>query len=97
MRSDTARCLYGFTAAPIQATVTIVSGNSATLVGTTTVSEKDGWLKLAAYGFTFSEKTLKVKITQSKNAKYTISCSKGKTIKKITGTKPKCPAGFKLK
>jgi hypothetical protein len=97
MRSDTARCLYGFTAAPIQATVTIVSGNSATLVGTTTVSEKDGWLKLSAYGFTFSEKTLKVKITQAKNAKYSISCTKGKITRKITGTKPKCPAGFKLK
>jgi hypothetical protein len=97
MRSDTARCLYGFTAAPIQATVTIVSGNSATLVGTTTVSEKDGWLKLAAYGFTFSEKTLRVKITQSRNQKFSITCTKGKIAKKISGINPKCPAGFKLK
>jgi hypothetical protein len=97
MRSDTARCLYGFTTAPIQATVTIVSGNAATLVGTTTVSEKDGWLKLAAYGFTFSEKTLKVKITQPKNQKYSISCTKGKVSKKVTAVNPKCPKGFKLK
>jgi hypothetical protein len=97
MRSDTARCLYGFTAAPIQATVTIVSGNTATLVGTTTVSEKDGWLKLAAYGFTFSEKILKVKITQAKNTKFSITCSKGKLIKKITAIKPKCPSGYRIK
>ena len=97
MRSDTARCLYGFTAAPIYAAVTVISGNSSTLVGTTTVSEKNGWLKLAAYGFTFSEKTIKVKITQQKNQKYSISCVKGKVTKKVTGTKPKCPKGFKLK
>lgn len=97
IRSDTARCLYGFTSAPVYATINVVSGNSSTLVGTTTVSEKNGWLKLAAYGFTFSEKTLKVKITQPKNQKYSISCFKGKVTKKVTGTKPKCPSGFKLK
>ena len=31
------------------------------------------------------------------NAKITISCVKGKTVKKVTGTKPKCPAGYKQK
>lgn len=97
MRSDTARCLYGFTSAPIYATVNVISGNTSTLVGTTTVSEKNGWLKLAAYGFTFSEKTLKVKISQPKNQKYSISCVKGKLTKKITGTNPKCPKGYKIK
>ena len=30
-------------------------------------------------------------------AKITISCVKGKTVKKVTGTKPKCPAGYKQK
>jgi hypothetical protein len=30
------------------------------------VGEKNGWLRLAAYGFTFSQKTIKVKITQKK-------------------------------
>lgn len=30
-------------------------------------------------------------------AKRTITCSKNKTIKKVTGTNPKCPAGFNLK
>ena len=96
MRSETARCLYGFSAAPIYATVNIVSGSSSTIVGTTTVNEKNGWLKLAAYGFTFSEKTLKVKITQPKNQKYSIVCKKGKVVKKVSGIKPKCPKGFKI-
>ena len=30
-------------------------------------------------------------------AKTTISCVKGKTVKKVTGTYPKCPAGYKQK
>jgi hypothetical protein len=30
-------------------------------------------------------------------AKKTITCFKSKTIKKVTGTNPKCPAGYKLK
>ena len=30
-------------------------------------------------------------------AKKTITCIKGKTTKKVTGTNPKCPAGYKLK
>ena len=30
-------------------------------------------------------------------AKTTISCVKGKTVKKVTGTNPKCPAGYKKK
>ena len=97
MRSDTARCLYGFSSAPIYATINVISGNTSTIVGTTTVSEKNGWLKLAAYGFTFSEKTLKVKITQQKNQKYSISCIKGKVTKTISAVSPKCPAGYKLK
>ncbi len=64
MRSDTARCLYGFSKAPVSATVAVVGAGGQETVATTTVSEKDGWLKLAAYGFTFSEKEIKVKITQ---------------------------------
>jgi len=54
MRSDVARCLYGFKNAPISATVAVVGECGEEKVATTVVSEKDGWLKLAAYGFTFS-------------------------------------------
>ena len=101
MRSETARCLYGFTKAPISATVSVVGGGD-TSVATTVVNEKDGWLKMAAYGFTFSDKTLRVGISQaaakasvSKTA--TATCTKGKLVKKVTGPAPKCPAGFKKK
>jgi hypothetical protein len=30
-------------------------------------------------------------------AKKTIACVKGKTTKKVTGTNPRCPAGYKIK
>ncbi|QKJ25608.1 hypothetical protein HRU87_05420 [Aquiluna borgnonia] len=63
IESETARCLYGFTNAPVSATVTVV-GTGDQNVASTVVSEKDGWLKLAAYGFTFSEKEIKVKLSQ---------------------------------
>jgi hypothetical protein len=96
MRSDTARCLYGFTTAPISATVSVVGGDTSS-VATTVVSEKNGWLKMAAYGFTFSEKTLTVHMTQAKSSavKATITCIKGSITKRVTAVNAKCPAGYK--
>lgn len=64
MRSDVARCLYGYSSAPVSATVAVIGEDGAENIATTVVSEKDGWLKLAAYGFTFSEKEIQVKISQ---------------------------------
>jgi hypothetical protein len=64
MRSDAARCLYGFSNAPVSATVSIADADGATNVATTVVTEKDGWLKMKAAGFTFSEKQIQIKITQ---------------------------------
>jgi hypothetical protein len=109
MRSDAARCLYGFSNAPVSATVSITGADGATNVATTVVSERDGWLKMKAAGFTFSEKNIKLKITQAADVektatpvtevqkKVTITCVKGKVTKKVTAVKPACPAGFKKK
>ena len=100
MRSDVARCLYGFTKAPISAKISVVGEGGENKVATTVVSEtKDGWLKLAAYGFTFSSPTISVKISQAKAPakKTTITCVKGKLTKKVTAVGPKCPAGYKKK
>ena len=66
MRSDAARCLYGFSNAPVSATVSITGADGTQNVATTVVNEKDGWLKMKAAGFTFSEKNIKVKIAQEK-------------------------------
>ena len=66
MRSSVARCLYNISQAPISAKVSVVNTRGDRVYATTTVSEKNGWLKLSAKGFTFSQKTIKVKITKAK-------------------------------
>ena len=94
MRSDAARCLYGFAKAPVSGKVTVVDSSGDTEVSTTTIGEKNGWLRLSAKNFTFSKKTIKVKLTQKK--KTTITCvAPGKKVKKVTAANPKCPKGFK--
>jgi hypothetical protein len=103
--SSAARCLYGYSSAPIQASLSVISSNGSTQVATTTLTENSGWLRMSAKGFTFSDPTIKVKISQSgsKPAQaspntskiFSIVCKKGKLVKKVTGTKPVCPAGYK--
>ena len=109
IRASVARCLYGFTDAPIQASISVISADgSEQTIATESVREdaKREWLFLSAKNFTFSTPTIKVKLTQEKPfvtakapvveiAKKSITCTKGKTAKKITGTNPKCPTGFK--
>jgi hypothetical protein len=68
IRSDIARCIYGFSKAPIQATIQVISANGENQVATTRINESDGWIKLSAGGFTFSSPTVKVKMTQEKPA-----------------------------
>ena len=63
IRSSTARCIYGFGQVPLYASVEVVSRAGAKQIGTTVVSEKAGWLRLAAYGFTFSEQKMRVKVS----------------------------------
>lgn len=134
-----ARCLYGFGAkVPISATVSIVSTDAGSRVQSTLFKDDGNWIRLGAYGFTFSSPTLKIKLAQggaSDPAKVavkeespavpvkaetkqevvtsnaapaapaevkkiitkSISCVKGKIVRKISGTNPKCPAGFKKK
>jgi len=65
MRSDVARCIYGFSDAPISATLSIESDGGTNIISTESVSEKDGLIKLRASGFTFSSPTIKVKLSQA--------------------------------
>jgi hypothetical protein len=96
MRSDIARCIYKFSKAPVSATISI-TGDGGSQVATTVVREKNGWLYLSAKGFTFSTKTIKVKLSQKK---VTITCvSKSNPSRKttVTGFAPICPKGFQKK
>ena len=106
LRSDVARCLYGFGSSPIQAKIEVSSSDGTPSVATTVITEKDGWLKMTASGFTFSTPKIKVKLSQEKASapgvvvkklakEVTITCAKGKKVQRIYGVKPKCPTGYK--
>ena len=128
LKSDVARCIYGFSKAPIKAEISISSQDGQKKVATTVVNESNGWLYLSAKGFTFSSPVIQVKLTQEAPAptptptpiatqapapvesaapaptlkpvmakKITITCVKGKLVKKVSAVKPKCPAGYKKK
>ena len=102
MRSEVARCIYGFSKAPLNASISVVDNDGVSTTATKLVSERDGWIRIAAYGFGFSSPTVKVKFTQdaasstgSSSKKITITCKKGKLVKKVTAIKPVCPKGYK--
>ncbi len=111
LRSDVARCIYGFSRAPIQATISIINPEGDNKVATTLVREKNGWLTLSAKGFTYSSPTIRVTLSQEAEptpevtAKpvapkvtkkaQSITCLKGKVKKVVKGANPACPKGFK--
>lgn len=113
MRSDTARCVYGLQNVPVNASISVVEGDGATTVATKIVSERDGWIRLAAYGFGFSAPTIKVKLAAqptvtaptktgvpwSVTAKKpkSIKCVKGNITRIVTNARSMCPKGFKKK
>jgi hypothetical protein len=102
MKSSVARCLYGFSKAPISGTISVTSSEGQENVAVTSVTERDGWLKLSALGFTFSSPTISAKLTQKGYVpkSKTIVCVKktnSRITKKVTGAYPKCPTGYKAK
>jgi hypothetical protein len=64
MQSKVARCIYGFSTAPIKASISVISASGSPQVATTVVGEKDGWLHLSANGFEFSSPTVAVNLSQ---------------------------------
>ncbi len=106
--SKVARCLYGFTQAPIKASISISAQDGAREIETTVTGEKNGWFSLGAYGFGFSSPTIKVQLSQEPEVitapeptevapvitkKKTITCVKGAKTKKFSAKK--CPKGYK--
>jgi hypothetical protein len=119
IRSDVARCIYGFTSAPVQATISILSSGTEQKIASTTFKEENGWMNFSAKNFEFSAPKLMLKLTQNSPSEQvqtpapkpsataaapatkpvaktiSITCSKGKLKKKVSGTAPRCPAGYK--
>jgi len=118
MNSQVARCMYGFSKAPLKASISVISTSAKTTVETSVLNESNGFIKLSANGFNYSQPTIQVKLTQEKviepvattsnvaapikkavvkKVVKTITCSKGKLTRKVTGTAPKCPTGYRAK
>ena len=64
MRSETARCLYGFSNAPVSAEISVVSADGEKQVATTRLTESKDWIHLSAYNFGFSSPTIQMKLEQ---------------------------------
>jgi hypothetical protein len=103
MSSSVARCIYGFSNAPVKATISVTSADGSPQIATTVVNESDGWIHMRAANFEFSAPTVKVKLSQdsavmtnakAKSAKQ-LTCIKGKISKVVTTAS--CPVGYKKK
>ncbi|MBW4077581.1 MAG: hypothetical protein HIU84_03535 [Acidobacteria bacterium] len=103
MADSAARCLYGFTNAPISATISVSENSGVENIATTTVSDSAGWLHLGAYNFNFSDPVISMHLTQAvakkpvKKAveKRALTCVRGSSKVTIRGVRPHCPAGFR--
>ena len=62
--SKVARCIYKFSDAPVKAEIEVFGSDGASKVATTVIGEKNGWLFMSANGFTYSEPTVRIKLTQ---------------------------------
>ncbi len=121
MRSDVARCVYGFSNAPVKAEISVTSADGVAQTVSTALSESNGWLHLSANGFEFSSPTITAILHQDLPVvvvptpepstpadpvastvkpvakKITITCVKGKSLRKVTSIKPTCPKGYRRK
>ena len=66
LRSDVARCIYGFTNAPVKATVQVFGADGESRVATTAVAERKGWLTLTALNFEYSKPIISIKLKGKK-------------------------------
>jgi hypothetical protein len=97
-----ARCIYGFSTAPISARVEIASEDGSPNLVTTVINEnpKTGMLTLNAAGFHYSTPQLSVKFLQEKKVAPTptpmpSSTAKATALKKITCVKGKAKKTIK--
>jgi hypothetical protein len=106
-----AECRWGKNISQLKIVVSIVYADGDINVGTSNYTVKNNLLTFNIAGFTYSSPTIKVGLAATPNStpvakstpqptvakKITITCMKGKTIKKVTSTNPTCPTGYKKK
>jgi hypothetical protein len=106
-----AKCLWGQNIFNAKATVAITNTDGTNNVATSVLSQDDQMIYFKVAGFTFSTPQIKVKLEIPKveptptptatikpvPVQKTITCIKGKLVKKVSAVTPKCPVGFKKK
>ena len=98
---DYAKCLWGLSKPAFNASLQVIDQDGVASNAVTVLGTDESYVRFSATGFTFSQKTLKVKFFNTAKAlndsKKKITCVKGKTVRTVTGVKPVCPKGFKVK
>lgn len=79
LRSDIAKCLYGFDDASSTSKVEVTAEDGSAQPVLTSMSVTDGWFKFGASGFTFSAPTVKVSLIKPATAAKAPTLKKGKT------------------
>jgi hypothetical protein len=95
-----AQCLWGKEISSAKASISVVNSDGTRQVAVSSSGGGKDWFSFYASGFHFSAPKvvagIKSSNTSSVFSKKSIMCRKGKVSKKITGTSPKCPTGYKL-
>ena len=100
-----ANCIWGKGVSSPRAEVQIVSSDGKSSITTVATKVESGMLRFHVAGFGYSSPTIKIRMQNEtiktpenkEKATKTISCIKGKIFKKVSGSNPKCPAGYKIK
>lgn len=64
LSEEVSKCLYGFSGSTAKATISVLTTDGTQQVATTSFTKENGWMHLAAKGFTFSSPVIKVKFTK---------------------------------
>jgi spore coat protein U-like protein len=88
------RCIYSLPNLPLAAEISVVTSEGRPKIATTLFTEKNGVAKIIVKNFSYSTPKIKIKFTQAQK-KISITCTKGKLKKVISGSKPTCPKGYK--
>ena len=98
---DVVSCLYGSNQIPITASISIVNSETGDKkISVSTIKNDGKFYTLNISGFNFSNPEIRVKLqfpeVKMEVIKRSITCVKGKMKKKISGTNPKCPTGYRI-
>lgn len=95
--AEVAKCLWGANASKGTASISIIDEDGEQKIATISSSFTKDYFRFSANGFHFSSPRISIAFKAPIAKKTTITCVKGKMVKKVTALKPVCPAGYKKK